>query len=390
MARKVIAMRTRLAAVLAADAGALNVSAVCAELAISRDTYYRYKRRFAAEGPPGLAERSRRPHHSPNQTPVEVEEAILRLRKELPLDNGAQTIAYHLGRAGLSTPSLATIHRILVRHGQVVAQPAKRPRSSWKRFEWPKPNDVWQMDATCWALIDGSQAWIMDALDDHSRAVVAAQVCAAPTTDAAFDALCVGARDWGLPARVLSDNGRCFTTRTMGGDSPGEFERMLRGLGIAQMLSSPGHPQTCGKIERFHQTLKRWLGARPLAGSPDELQRQLDEFLAFYNHQRPHRALGGRTPVEHWSAQPRSRPGNPLGYPPHAELYTVDSWGTLKIRGQWFGLGRPYAHRQVLAVVRDREVAVFDRHGLIRRITLVPGKPNYPLGPERRGIRGRR
>jgi transposase InsO family protein len=204
--------------------------------------------------------------------PVEVEAEIVRLRKTLPLDNGAQTIAYHLARAGrLPVPSVATIHRTLVRRGMVVPQPAKRPKSSWRRFEWPHPNDAWQIDATRWVLRGGREVWVMDILDDHSRLLIAARVCGGPTGDAAWDAFCTGTQHHGTPAHVMSDNGTCFTGRFLTG-AEAAFERDLRNLGVRHIRSTPGHPQTCGKLERFHQTLKRWLRTQPLARTHHQLQ----------------------------------------------------------------------------------------------------------------------
>ena len=168
-------METRLLAVFTAGLKSLSVSGLCEELGISRQTFYKYRRRFEEEGPAGLAERSRRPHRSPAMIPVSLEDEIVRLRKELPLDNGAQTIAYHLVRAGWQVPSVATIHRALVRRGLVEPQPEKRPRSSWKRFEWPAPNGAWQIDATQWVLAGGKEVWIMDLIDDHSRVLLVAR-----------------------------------------------------------------------------------------------------------------------------------------------------------------------------------------------------------------------
>ncbi len=188
----------------------LKVSALCRDLEISRQTLYKYRRRFEAEGPAGLVERSRRPHSSPGRVSDATEEAIVRLRKELPLECGAQTIAYHLARRGETPPSIATIHRVLVRRGMVTPQPEKRPKGAWKRFEWPRPNDAWQIDATAWALADGQTVWIMDVLDDHSRALVAARVDTGPTAKAAWDAFTTAVETWGLPARVMNDNGRLF------------------------------------------------------------------------------------------------------------------------------------------------------------------------------------
>src|SRR5262249_53153204 len=146
------------------------------------------------------------------------------------------------------------------------------------------PNDAWQIDATRWVLADGREVWIMDVLDDHSRLLVAARVCDWATGIAAWDAFSHGVNDWGLPARGMSDNGSCFTGRFFSGGEAA-FERMLRGLGITHIRSRPAHPQTCGKLERAHQTTKRWLRRRPAAPDEDALQTQLDQWRDYYNHQ---------------------------------------------------------------------------------------------------------
>ena len=185
----------------------LRVTASCCDLESSRQTLYEYRRRFEAEGPAGLAERSRRPHASPARVPAGTEEAIVRLRKELPSDRGAQTIAYHLARRGEPVPSVATIHRVLVRRGMVTPQPEKRPKVARKRFERPRPNDARRIDAACWALADGRTVRLADVLDDRSRALVAACVDTGPTARAAWEAGSAAAQDRGRPARVTSDDG---------------------------------------------------------------------------------------------------------------------------------------------------------------------------------------
>ena len=365
-------MEAKLAAVLSGPLGGIRVGELCGQLGISRQTFYKYRRRFLAEGPAGLVERSRRPHRSPAMIAAELEDEIVRLRKSLPLDVGAQTISYHLERSGWLVPSVATIHRALRRRGLVVDQPQKRPRSSWTRFEWPRPNDAWQIDATRWVLMSGKEAWIMDVLDDHSRVVVAARASGGPTGAAAWDALCEAAQRWGLPAHLMSDNGACFTTRFQKDSSETDFERDLRQLGVRQILSSPHHPQTCGKIERFHQTLKRWLRSQPRARSYTQLDRQLDRFLAYYNEQRPHRALAGRTPSERWHASPPALPGPPIDGPTHASRHLVSGTGALKWRHYTIGVGSEHARKHVLAIARGDDISIFDDHRLIRRLTLDP------------------
>jgi transposase InsO family protein len=333
-----------------------------------------------ADGPAGLVERSRRPHRSPAQVSAELEDEIVRLRKSLPLDNGAQTIAYHLERSGWAVPSVATIHRVLVRRGQVVAQPEKRPRSAWRRFEWPAPNSCWQIDATMWALADGREVWIMDVLDDHSRVLIAARVCHQATGPAAWDAFAHGAADWGLPAHVLSDNGVCFTGRLFSGGEV-DFERTLRTFGIHQIHSSIAHPQTCGKLERSHSTTKRWLALQGFAQDESELQQRLDQWRGFYNYERPHRALKGATPFERWSASPPARPGAPILEPADAQLRRVDPTGIAAWKHYKLGIGREWAGHNVLIIARDRhDLTVHGPNGLNRDITIDPNRCYQPNG----------
>jgi transposase InsO family protein len=372
MAQKVVSMEAKLAAVLSMPLKGVRVVELCEQLGITRQTFYKYRRRFQAEGPAGLVERSRRPHRSPGMIGPELEDEIVRLRKTLPLDRGAATIGYHLARSGWPVPSVATIHRALRRRGLVIDQPQKRPRSSWKRFEWPRPNDAWQIDATRWVLMSGKEAWIMDVLDDHSRVVVAARTAAGPTSMSAWNALCEGAQGWGLPAHLMSDNGTCFTTRFQKERAETDFERDLRHLGVHHICSSPNHPQTCGKIERFHQTLKRWLRTQPQARTYAQLDRQLDRFLIYYNEQRPHRALGGATPTERWHASTPATPGPPIDGPTHASRHLVASTGAVKWRHFNIGLGAEHARKQVLVISRGDDIAVFDDQRLIRRLTLDP------------------
>lgn len=375
-------MTAKLAAVFTAALDGVCVTTLCTQLGISRQTFYKYRRRWQADGPAGLVERSRAPRWSPHAISVEVEDEIVRLRKTLVVDNGAQMIAYHLQRGGWPVPAVSTIHRVLVRRGLVTPQPHKRPRSAGRRFVWPHPNDCWQIDATLWALADGQDVWIMDVLDDHSRLLVAAQVCPGPTGAAAWDALCRGAARWGLPAHVLSDNGACFTSRCQPTNAGGktDFERHLRALGIRQILSSPGHPQTCGKLERSHQTTKRWLAVQPAAANAQDLQADLNRWMHHYNHQRPHRALAGATPAQAWHATPRAQPGAPIADQPDADTRTVTKNGVINYRSVIIGIGRHLAGAPTLVVSRGDTLTVFGPGGLLRHLTLQPGQRTYPTG----------
>ena len=375
-------MEAKLLAVLSGRVP-VDVSALCVELGISRQTFYKYRRRYEAEGPRGLVERSRRPHRSPSQVSAEIEDAIVRLRKELPVDNGAQTIQFHLRRSGIAqVPSVATVHRVLVRRGMVVPQPAKRPRSSWKRFEWPRPNDAFQIDATQWVLADESKVWIMDVLDDHSRVLAAARVCAGPTSAAAWDAFSHACADWGIPARVMSDNGVCFTGRFLnrGDHHEVDFERQLRSMGVDQLLSSPAHPQTCGKLERSHQTTKNWLRTQRLAPSPDELQDDLDRWRHHYNHERPHAGIGDATPFERWSATKPAGPGPAIAGPTATSLHRVHSNGTITWHRYPIAVGAQLAGQRLLVLARDLDITIWSHHGHVRSLTIDTSRRYQPSG----------
>jgi transposase InsO family protein len=368
MAQRVVTMEAKLLAVFSSEVP-LKVTALCRDLEISRQTLYKYRRRFEAEGPAGLVERSRRPHSSPGRVSDETEEAIIRLRKDLPLECGAQTIAYHLARQGKKPPSVATIHRVLVRRGMVTPQPEKRPKVAWKRFVWPRPNDAWQIDATAWALADGQTVWIMDVLDDHSRALVAARVDTGPTAKAAWDAFTTAVVTWGLPARVMNDNGSCFTGR-LSRSGEADFERMLRSLGVVQICSSPNHPQTCGKLERSHQTTKAWLRIQPEARSIGELQDQLDRWRDHYNHARPHRALRGATPAEQWAASERAESGPAIDGPIRASIHKVNKGGHIGWSDFVVGIDSRLAGQHVLVTARDFTLAIYGQQGILRRLTI--------------------
>lgn len=385
MARKVVAMGDRLLSVLTTDLSSVDVSALCRELGISRQSFYKWRRRFEAEGPAGLVERSRRPHSSPNQMSAATEDRIVELRKhrqEAGEDCGAQSIVWQMAGEGWpEVPSAAAAHRALVRRGQVVPQPQKRPRSATRRFVWPFPNDAWQIDATRWVLSDGGEVWIMDCLDDHSRLVPAAVACSGPTSQAAWHTLCAGAERWGLPARVMSDNGTCFTGRLLGGGGGRVlFEKNLATAGIHHILSTPGHPQTCGKLERFHQTLKRWLGARPLTDSIDQLQDLLDEFTDYYNTRRPHRALRGATPTEAWQAAPASRPGDPILPEGDARLGTVNAQGSVAVGSYLIGIGTHLTGHEVLVIRNGLEVTIIGQGRVVRRFVIDPTRRYQPSG----------
>src|SRR6266851_2604361 len=227
---------------------------------ISRSWLFRLLARYKDGGYAALEPRSRRPKSSPRQVGADVEEAILELRRKLMEaghDAGPQTIHHHLFADFDRVPSRATIWRVLKRHGLITPQPHKRPKSSLMRFEADLPNEMWQADATHWQLADGSDVEILNLIDDHSRLALA---CVAFPTVKAPDVLetfYCAAESYGYPAKFLSDNAAVFSGKSRRGRVVLESE--LDRLGIESKHSTPYHPQTCGKVERFHQTLKRYL-----------------------------------------------------------------------------------------------------------------------------------
>ena len=266
-----------------------SLRSVASSLGVSKSWVGKQVSRYRAGGYEALVALSTAPHRRPTQTPVELEDEIVQIRKHLDdegLDAGPLTIQYHLRRRHGTSPGRSTIHRVLTRRGFVTPQPQKRPRTSWLRFESHLPNETWQGDMTHWELADGTGVEILDFVDDYSRMVIAAVVLPVTTAGDVVATFYEGASRWGFPASVLTDNGCIFTAQFRNGRCG--FETELTTLGINIKHGKPYHPQTQGKIERFHKTLKRWLRKRDRANSIAELQAQIDTFVRYYNEERTH------------------------------------------------------------------------------------------------------
>lgn len=377
MAQKVTAMDIRMAAAMVG--GVPHVASFCLEQGISRQTFYKYRRRFAASGIEGLQERSRRPLRSPGQTPAAVEDEVVRVRKELAdagADHGPDSIRWRLQRDGVmpaeQVPSRTTIWRILVRRGHVVPEPAKRPKGSLHRFSYERPNECWQSDYTLWQLADEAGVSIAGTLDDHSRYLTALQAAAGEgSAELVWAVMTSGIADCGIPARSLTDNGLVYTGRRLGHEAA--FEANLRALGVRTINSSPYHPQTCGKIERFWQTLKKWLQARPAPATVDELNALLEQFRCYYNHDRPHRALRGATPAEAFASTVKARPADrPLPGPVFSTRMPVHEGGKVCAGPYTVGVGRRWTGHTV-DVIRDGDhIAIFSGPRLVRVLTADP------------------
>jgi transposase InsO family protein len=372
---------------------------VAAAYAVSRSWVYELLARYRAEGDTAFEPRSRRPHSSPRAIPPDTVELVLRLRKQLTeggLDAGADTIGWHLTHHHRTTVSRATIHRILTRAGTITPQPAKRPKASYLRFAAEQPNETWQSDFTHYRLTHpdgrpGTDCEIVTWLDDHSRLalhVTAHPRITGPIVLATFRQAC---QLHGYPASTLTDNGLVYTTRFAGGrGGRNHLEHELHRLGIVQKNSRPNHPTTCGKVERFQQTLKKWLLAQPAQPATlDQLQALLDAFADAYNHHRPHRSLPHRaTPATAYAARPKAGPAADRDRDTHDRVRTdkVDKAGsvTLRLAGRLhhIGIGRTHAGTGVLLLVHDLDVRIIDAATgeLLRELTIDPTRDYQPTG----------
>jgi transposase InsO family protein len=354
--------------------------------------------RYRAEGEAAFEPRSRRPHSQPTAIPAATGELIITLRRELTrqgLDAGAHTIAWHLRQRYRQTVSDATIWRTLQRAGLIIPEPKKKPKAAFICFAAEQPNEMWQTDFTHYRLTrpdgtPGADVEILSFLDDHSRYALSI-TCHQPVTGPAVLATFrQTVTDQGIPASVLSDNGMVFTTRFSGGragrDTLNGFQSELRRLGVIEKHSRPNHPTTCPKVERFQQTLKKWLRAQPKQPQTvAELQAMCDTFLAYYNECRPHRSLGRRTPAAAYQDRPKATPtaSTPAGPQPRVRRDVIDNDGKLTLRHNsrlhHIGIGRAHAGTRVTLLIHDLQIRILTEDGeLLRELTLDPTRDYQP------------
>jgi transposase InsO family protein len=374
---------------------------VAARYGVHRAWVYKLKARYQAEGDTALEPRSRRPRTSPGATPPETVELVLRLRKELARaghDAGPDTLLWHLNHHHQVTLSRATVHRILTRHGAITPEPKKRPKSSYIRFEAAMPNETWQSDFTHYPLTDTltfpKGIEIITWLDDCTRYALHISAHRAITTPIVTASFRKAAGQHGIPASTLTDNGMVYTVRHAGFGRRGGrngFEQQLRDWHVIQKNSRPNHPTTCGKVERFQQTMKKWLRAQPAQPSTiAEMQALLDRFRTEYNQHRPHRSLPHRaTPAALYNTMPKALPG-PTRDDTHDRIRhdRVDKSGTvtLRVAGQLrhIGIGRTHKGTHVILLIQDFEVRVVNAitGELLRELTINPDRDYQPHTPK--------
>ena len=374
---------------------------VAARYGVHRAWVYRLKARYEAEGDAAFEPRSRRPNTSPAALPDHVVDLIVRLRKELTetgLDAGPETIAWHLQHQHQLHVSRSSISRTLTRAGLVTPEPKKRPKSSYIRFQATMPNECWQSDFTHYRLTSpdgqpGPDVEIISWLDDCTRYALRVSAHRRITGDIVLDTFRKTAGQHGIPGSTLTDNGMVYTVRLAGfGQRGGRngFEHQLRRWNVVQKNSRPNHPTTCGKVERFQQTLKKWLRAQPDQPTTiAELQALIDRFVQGYNHRRPHRSLPHRaTPAALYDTLPKALPGPSRDADTHDRVRhdRISKTGnvTLRVAGQLrhIGIGRTHAGTHVILLIQDLDVRVVNAitGELLRELTIDPRRDYQPTG----------
>jgi transposase InsO family protein len=386
------------------------VAHVAAEYGVSRSWLYELLARYRKEGDAVFEPRTRRPKDITNATPTDVVELIVELREKLTatgLDAGPDTIKWHLEHHHSTVVSRATISRYLNRHGLVVPEPKKKPKSSYIRFAAAMPNETWQSDFTHYRLTrpdcrPGADTEILTWLDDCSRYALSVTTHHRVTGPIVLTTFRQTVAQHGIPASTLTDNGMVFTTGLSGGrrgaGTRNGFETELRRLNVVQKNGRPNHPTTQGKVERFQQTMKKWLRGQPEQPTTiDDLQALLDAFVEEYNEHRPHRSLEHRaTPATVYTNRPKATPttgdrdGDTHDRVRHDK---VDKAGkiTWRYRGQMYsiGIGRTHTGTRVIVLAQDLDIRIVNATTgeLIRELVLDTSKryqgTGRPPGPTR-------
>jgi transposase InsO family protein len=386
MARDGVAVDAAVAAAVASFVGPgprMNVAATCRELGISRTRFYKYVARFRALGVEGFYPGSRRPRSSPTRLPLELEDLLIRIRKqeaEAGWDYGADAVLMRAEEQRLAgtgagsawppdrpLPARSTVNRIFDQRGQLAKVPQRKPRRRVRRFERTHVNALWQFDGFDYQLDGGRIVTVLQVTDDCSRVDLALQAAPSENGSDIWTAFCLAVEHYGLPVQVLTDNGHAFSGRRRGWLSV--FDRRLVDLGVQAITSRVAHPQTCGKNERSHQRVQKWLARRPPARDIADLQALLDEYREGFNNRR-NMVLGKLTPHQRFDLGPLATVPD---LPPAITTLTrhvVTTTGSIGLDGLLIGLGRRHASQPAIAFRTGAFVAVFVNDELLRTLTL--------------------
>lgn len=389
-----------------------NVKQQCALIGCSTTRFYKYAQRFDERGVQGFYPDSRRPLSSPQAVTVEVEDLIIRARKELiddGWDEGADSIWFVLDDlrqrtndattdargaavrrdvltdavwpAGAAVPSRATINRVLTRRGQIVAVPQRRPKASTRRFEADQPNTRWQMDGFEVALADGTTVCVLHIVDDCSRLDIALHAVRSENGADVWATFQAAATRYGLPAELLTDNGTAFSGTRRGWTSA--LTENLTALGIRHPTSSIAHPQTCGKCERAHRAVRKWLTRRPAFATLTDLNSALECYRILHNRDRRRRHLNGLTPGDRYDLGPKDGPtGRPVATTT-ITTKTVTATGTILFNKTALGIGRTHAGKNVTVIRQGQRLTIISDSRLIAEATLKHRSRYQPAAPKR-------
>ncbi|MDN6871501.1 IS481 family transposase [Pseudomonas citronellolis] len=346
--------------VLLAEQPDANVRELCRRFEISPKTAYKWLRRYREQGEPGLLDKSRRPLSCPRRSSEDLEHAVLALHEAYPAWGGRKLRSL-MSCDESARPHHSTLDAILRRHGRPLRYGADAGPAATSRFEHEAPNDLWQMDFKGHFALFGQRQHChpLTLLDDHSRFALCLAACADERRETVRQQLIRVFRRYGLPRRMTSDNGPPWGSTRRGGLSA--LEVWLMRLGIKVGHSRPHHPQTQGKLERFHQTLKRELLHDAHFRTLAQCQAGMDRWLEQYNQQRPHQALGQKPPLTRYRSSPRPYPEKLLEveYEPGERVLTVHTKGQIRLDGRMVFVSEGLAGERV-AIRPAKEDGVLD------------------------------
>jgi transposase InsO family protein len=343
-----------------AAAEGANMRELCRRYGISPTTGYKWLERYLSEGPAGLVERPRRPHASPRRTPGAIEAKVLDVRAASNEAWGGRKIKVALERRGeRDIPAPSTITAILRRNGRLGEKALASHPGPWQRFERESPNELWQMDFKGHFATGEGRCHPLTALDDHSRYNLVLAALGHEQGQAVRQALEEAFRRYGLPLAMLMDGGPPWSDP--GGDPYTRFSVWLMRLGIKVLHGRPRHPQTQGKEERFHRTLKAEVVNGKSFRDLTQCQRAFDRWRQRYNHERPHEAIGMAAPAERYRPSPRPFPDvlPAIDYAPGDQVRKVDSDGFISFKNRPWRIGKAF-RGEFLALRPTREDGVFE------------------------------
>ena len=368
-------MEQRYQAVMAVVQDGWKVTEVADRLGVSRQAVHKWIGRYEAGGLPALADRSHKPQSCAHQIAPELEALICELRRLHP-GWGPRRILHELGRKGVDPlPGRSSIYRCLKRHNLVELRRRKKRRDEFRRWERDRPMQLWQMDVMGGVMLDdGTDLKVVTGVDDHSRFCVAAGLVTRATSRAVCEVFKASMLTYGVPDEVLTDNGKVFTGRFGTHKAEVLFDRMCRENGISHKLTAPRSPTTTGKIERFHQSVRKEFLADRSFESMQVAQEALDAWVHDYNNERPHQALEMATPAERFRLVPAAKDASSVPVfteeDQHGQwvLRRVGSNGVISVDNQMFSVGNAYKGQLVDAFVDDTTIQVWHQNHLIKTV----------------------